>query len=359
MSSLNKIAAGLNSRKLPTFRNSQWGALSVRGMLRNRRYIGLYVSDAHFDDVGAILDGRSRKRRKAEPGRWLLHGLLVCDHCGRKIYGHFSDHETLKNPQFTYGCVRPAEADPNCPRPQINRDRLERFIIRILREKSLLPKGEVDRVALTASIRNAVSRVRFGVKSGKARCRERYGVIQFREPKSHAPLRFDEADLFADQAWRRVAEILRREHREMGLNELCRELKFASPRSLYAPLQRCISEGVARKSSRGSYVWCKPITRAAKSPARRSTKAVAHRARKSESSAAAPAAKSSARKTVNKGGAPRKNDSLRKLHQQMKAADPTIVSKQVAAEAIRQKLVEPGNLEKIAKRIRRAVTSDR
>ena len=100
---LRLIAQRLNGQGVRTRQGLPWTPLTVRNVLRNRTYLGLYsrygvwISGAHppiveralFNRAQAILDKRKPRQAvdKAAGEPFLLSGLLRCGVCGRGVFG--------------------------------------------------------------------------------------------------------------------------------------------------------------------------------------------------------------------------------------------------------------------------------
>lgn len=98
---IRRIAGQLNRDGIKTRRGGPWSAGSVRTVLRNPAYIGLYrrlgvaVPKAHpalvpaqrFHEVQRRLDDRRTSAKVQQRHRYLLAGLVRCGYCGNRIIG--------------------------------------------------------------------------------------------------------------------------------------------------------------------------------------------------------------------------------------------------------------------------------
>ena len=174
---------------------------SVIGLLRNPAYAGvleagkwsrakfarlsdeglIIVENAHepivsrelFDEVQRILDQRRRHHDRAAPGTYLLSGLISCHHCGAPIYGvRRTDSRRADKHQPFYQCQYPKESkyyDPACPHPAVRVERLEAFVLDVLR-RQIFEGGAAERVK-DAIVRAKKRRVK-QVSSDERRLRE-------------------------------------------------------------------------------------------------------------------------------------------------------------------------------------------
>lgn len=156
----NRIAMLLNERGVKSRDGLPWTATTIKQTLSNPVYAGILRAGIYskgkfrkLSEEGAILKPGAHvglvtpnlfytvqdrlkavcgsRSEKAE-GRYLLSGLVYCDFCGVKMYGRLADG------LISYSCVKsPRRGDPGCPRPHVSGERLERFVIEMLRERIL------------------------------------------------------------------------------------------------------------------------------------------------------------------------------------------------------------------------------
>jgi DNA invertase Pin-like site-specific DNA recombinase len=95
------IAKHLNEQGYRTRRGGAWSMVTIRDLLRNRVYVGTYtrfgvrvpgnhaaiISEADFAAVQARMAQRRRPAAKAQPGRFLLSGLVYCGEGGSRMIG--------------------------------------------------------------------------------------------------------------------------------------------------------------------------------------------------------------------------------------------------------------------------------
>ena len=97
--SLRRIASELNERGVTTSTGGSWASGSLRRMLASARISGqrehkgeivataewpAIITPAQATQIRAMLADPARRTNQA-PRRYLLHGLLVCSHCGERL----------------------------------------------------------------------------------------------------------------------------------------------------------------------------------------------------------------------------------------------------------------------------------
>jgi site-specific DNA recombinase len=173
------IAKGLNARGIRTMHGNKFDNPEIRRMLTNPTYAGVLraghqsngkfrrvdedgikiVPNAHvgivtaelFHDVQDRLAGMKFSRSPRTAGRYLLSGLMICDHCGRRMYGAINNDKTLKTPGLSYRCAQDAKkGQADCPRPQVNAPYIEAFILKLIRERILCDENRDALIAAGA-----------------------------------------------------------------------------------------------------------------------------------------------------------------------------------------------------------------
>ena len=154
------IARELNEKQVPTRRGGNWTGSTIRGMLKNEKYIGdclfqktysdfrfrrrknygdrdqFYIEDHHeaiisrgdFEAAGALLQQRAREKNlKREDqkyyNRYPFTGMLVCGECGRRFKRHINSTGSLKYPVWM--CIQHLENAKACPMKSIRECDLE------------------------------------------------------------------------------------------------------------------------------------------------------------------------------------------------------------------------------------------
>jgi BMFP domain-containing protein YqiC len=185
--SVYHVVRGFNQRGLTTTYGKPFTYSAVRGMLANPAYAGvlrrgrysrakfcrlkdegeIMVENAHealvtpddFEEVQAILRRRKRHHERSAPGRYLLGGLVTCMHCGKTMYAVQRKERETQTPQAFHQCNNAPLApgfDPNLPHPAVRVDRLEAFVLDVLRQQVLETR--------------AAERIKTAIVRAKARC---------------------------------------------------------------------------------------------------------------------------------------------------------------------------------------------
>jgi hypothetical protein len=94
---------------------------------------------------GHLLE-RKERRPHARPEKYLLSTIVVCQHCGNRMYGV---RRTTHSGHVPFYQCNPSPAvspyDPNCPHPAVRVERLEAFVLGTIRER-LLEAGAEERI---------------------------------------------------------------------------------------------------------------------------------------------------------------------------------------------------------------------
>lgn len=109
--SIKQICESLNERQLKTAQGAAFNKSSLHTMLKNRKYLGIYIYKDHeipggmpqiidkdlFDKVQEKMKANqkapARARAKAE---YILSGKLFCGYCKEKMVGHSSNQISKK-----------------------------------------------------------------------------------------------------------------------------------------------------------------------------------------------------------------------------------------------------------------------
>ena len=199
--SVGYVLRGLNERGLTTTCGNPFTHSSASGLLRNPAYAGvlevgkwsqgkfvrlsdeglIVVENAHepivsrelFDEVQRILDRRKKHHERSAPGTYLLSGLISCHHCGAPLYGvQRADTHRPGNRRPFYQCQHARGSrhyDPTCPHPAVRVERLEAFVLDVLR-RQIFEGGAAERVK--DAIVRAKKRTVKQVSSDERRLRE-------------------------------------------------------------------------------------------------------------------------------------------------------------------------------------------
>lgn len=147
------ICADLNSRGCRTSRGARFNKNSLRVMLRNERYIGVY----QYDDirieggVPAIISKevfdmaqkQIQKNAKAPAAAWtrcdyLLTGKLFCGHCGSSMVGESGKSKTGGKTHNYYICIA-KKRKKTCNKKTVRKDWIEKLIVAETAQRVLIP----------------------------------------------------------------------------------------------------------------------------------------------------------------------------------------------------------------------------
>lgn len=137
------ICADLNSRGCRTSRGARFNKNSLRVMLRNERYIGVYqYGDIRIEDgvppiitkeVFNMAQQQIEKNAKAPAASWsrcdyLLTGKLFCGHCGSAMVGESGTSKTAEKTHNYYICVS-KKRKKSCNKQTVRKDWIEQFVV--------------------------------------------------------------------------------------------------------------------------------------------------------------------------------------------------------------------------------------
>jgi site-specific DNA recombinase len=187
----DRILRELNARGFTTRSGKPFGKNSIHEILVNEKYKGIYiynrktskdvcgvrnnhryknddhvirieggmpriVEDKVFDAAQAIMSGRKRSEMNGQAREsYLLSGKIFCGECGQAMGGSRKIAGNMHKLYVTYRCVnRDRTAEVGCGNKEINRDKIERFVLSELTDKVFsesvykqwLKKYEVERV---------------------------------------------------------------------------------------------------------------------------------------------------------------------------------------------------------------------
>lgn len=104
--SIKEITDELNAAGLKTYKGTQYGKSSLQRMLKNRRYLGIYIySDTEIEGgMPQLIDDKtfdavqkritSKKHGRTTKGEFLLTTKLFCGHCGSMMVGDSGTSKT-------------------------------------------------------------------------------------------------------------------------------------------------------------------------------------------------------------------------------------------------------------------------
>ena len=141
------IADELNRRGIKTRQGNTWGKSSFQTILRNERYLGVYIFDDTRIEGGmpaiiskelfmAVQQKLSTKKnpqgRHRDTGDYLLTGKLYCGDCGEHMIGKSG---TARNGSVHYYYSCTGHLSGKCEHKAIRRDMAERKIAAAIRDK--------------------------------------------------------------------------------------------------------------------------------------------------------------------------------------------------------------------------------
>ena len=292
-SNKTQIARRLNALDFRTPKRKLFKSDKMGRLLANALYVDAsLVSRSDFDTANEMLAMWTRRadpRYRQQPGRYRLSGILECDHCRKKIYGSSNAARTYSY----YACPRGADSDLNCPHPHVSQKLIEACVLRVVREKKLLPKPTADGPTLKRSLARVIDRIRLGVdleRIGRKTFRRRRIVIHFKDSSKNPPITIHEAELCSHQRKWRVAKAIRDAGRPLKLAEVQR---LAGIMSASNAVQAAVRDGLAEKLPSGQFIVCdqpKSKKQIISRPARTrpvAAKSVAHRTSKIQTVSAA------------------------------------------------------------------------
>jgi DNA invertase Pin-like site-specific DNA recombinase len=172
--SIGHVMRGLNERGLKTTYGKPFTISTVGSMLKNPAYAGvlrvgtysrgkfssvaedglIIVENAHealvtpdvFERVQKVFAERKERTPHSRPDRYILSRIVTCQHCGIRMYGvrrskqrkHIAFYQCNPSP----GVV---PYSPKCPHPAVRAERLETFVLDMIRER-LLEAGAEERI---------------------------------------------------------------------------------------------------------------------------------------------------------------------------------------------------------------------
>ena len=158
--SIKQICESLNERQLKTAQGAAFNKSSLHTMLKNRKYLGIYIYKDHeipggmpqiidkdlFDKVQEKMKANqkapARARAKAE---YILSGKLFCGYCKEKMVGHSSNQISKKGVIFNYYKCKNSGREKPCKKKMVQKDYIEDIVISECRK--LLTPQNIRRIA--------------------------------------------------------------------------------------------------------------------------------------------------------------------------------------------------------------------
>lgn len=185
--SIKEICDNLNERHLKTAHGADFNKSSLHTMLKNRKYLGIYIykgkekpggmpqiiDEDLFNKVQEIMivnkKAPARSRAKAE---YILSGKLFCGYCKNKMVGHSSNQISKKGVIFNYYKCKNSGGSKTCQKKMVHKDYIEDIVIDECR-KLLTPQNirriakEVVRIALSMDDRSEIKRLKNMIQQAK------------------------------------------------------------------------------------------------------------------------------------------------------------------------------------------------
>ena len=158
--SIKKICDNLNERHLTTAKGMSFNKNSLHTMLKNRKYLGIYIFNGYEipDGMPQIIDkdlfnkvqekmlankkAPARARAKAE---YILSGKLFCGYCKEKMVGHSSNKISKKGIIFNYYKCKNSGGQKPCKKKMVHKDYIEDIVVNECQK--LLTSQNIRRIA--------------------------------------------------------------------------------------------------------------------------------------------------------------------------------------------------------------------
>lgn len=158
--SIKKICDNLNERHLTTAKGMSFNKNSLHTMLKNRKYLGIYIFNGYEipDGMPQIIDkdlfnkvqekmlankkAPARARAKAE---YILSGKLFCGYCKEKMVGHSSNQISKKGIIFNYYKCKNSGGQKPCKKKMVHKDYIEDIVVNECQK--LLTSQNIRRIA--------------------------------------------------------------------------------------------------------------------------------------------------------------------------------------------------------------------
>ncbi len=140
----NRVA----SKSITGTRNSQ-KTKSENNIVRIPNAFQAIIDNETFEKVQKLMRERIHKnKRNGPPSKYLLSGLIVCEHCGYKVSGNISYSGRNKRARIAYRC-KTKKREGVCKLKDINTKYLDRFVIQeilkmLKKENAGLIKKEIN-----------------------------------------------------------------------------------------------------------------------------------------------------------------------------------------------------------------------
>ena len=146
----SQIIADMNARKIKTSRGSEFNKNSLRKMLKNERYTGVYIwkdvrieggipqiiSKELFDKVQKNIDKTRKSPAASRDVDYLLTGKLFCGHCKSTMIG--TSGHGKSGDRFNYYTCTTQRRDKSCKKKAVQKEWLEDLVVRETVDKILV-----------------------------------------------------------------------------------------------------------------------------------------------------------------------------------------------------------------------------
>lgn len=137
------ICDDLNSENIPNQAGKQWGKNSLRNMIKNEKYTGVYIFKDMRDEGGmpVIIDKDIFERAQVVAGRhkkspaasrdseYILTGKLFCGKCGKAMTGEYAVGKSGKRYSY-YNCV--GRKDGHCDKKRVGKEMIESLVVNFI-----------------------------------------------------------------------------------------------------------------------------------------------------------------------------------------------------------------------------------
>lgn len=158
--SIRKICDSLNERHIKTATGKTFNRSSLHTMLKNRKYLGIYIYNGHeipggmpqiideelFNKVQRkMLINKNAPARSRARAEYILSGKLFCGYCKEKMTGHSSNQVSKKGVIFNYYKCKNSGKGKTCKKKMVHKDYIEDLVVNEC--KRLLTPQNIKRIA--------------------------------------------------------------------------------------------------------------------------------------------------------------------------------------------------------------------
>lgn len=183
--STKAICETLNNMGCRTKRGAQFNKNSLRSILSNERYTGVYIYDNIRTEGGVpaiidketflkaqeMLDYHAKAPAASYDAPYLLTGKLFCGHCGEPMIG-MSGHGKSGNTFSYYACANKRRGDKTCDKKNVRREDIEFAVVQDTLQH-VLTDTAIEKIADAAVALQEAERDTSVLDSLKAQLREK------------------------------------------------------------------------------------------------------------------------------------------------------------------------------------------